>query len=187
MCLSCRGLFFGCGRRAASGWYRNKTLVVYILSASLLWAQNASSLAIAAPTRLSGVEAPDVRPTDHGSGRKPVCRRHFGLRARGPVTDLESRYQTVGVGDVEGGARRCTNPRQITGIAAVISSDHDHQVDRSVVQQRDHGILAVLRRTANRVERLEVARQILCSVAFQHRGLQHFSRWSSDSDISIVV
>ena len=111
---------------------------------------------MAAPTRLSGVEAPDVRPIDNGPAGSQCCGRHLGLGARRPVANLGGRHQTVGIGDVERGTRRCTDPRQIARVAAVVSPDHDHEIDRRVAQQGDHGILAILRRTADRVERLEV-------------------------------
>ena len=48
---------------------------------------------------------------------------------------------------------------RLAGVAAVVAADHDHQVDRLVAQQRDDGVLPILRGAADRVERLKVLGQ----------------------------
>ena len=76
---------------------------------------------MAAPTRLSGVEAPEVRPTDTGPGGSQLVGRHLGLGAHGPVPNLDRRHQAVGIGDVERRPRRGADPGQIAGVAAVVA------------------------------------------------------------------
>ena len=122
---------------------------------------NASSLAIAAPTRLSGVEAPEVRPTATGPAGSQPFGRDLGFGPDGPVADLVGRHQAVRIGDVECRPGRGADARQVAGIAAVVAADHDHQVDRPVREQRDDRVLPILRGAADRVERLEMGGQVL--------------------------
>ena len=67
------------------------------------------------------------------------------------------------------------DPRQVAGVAAVVAADHDHQVERVLVEQRDDGVLALLRRAADRVEGAEVRRQVGLAVAVRHRRAEHLA------------
>ena len=62
------------------------------------------------------------------------------------MTDSGGGFETFRVCDVECRHLLGANPREIAGVAAVIAPDDDHQVDRGVLQQGDHGVLAILRK-----------------------------------------
>ena len=87
---------------------------------------------MAAPTRLSGVDAPEVRPTDTGpvatAATRPPSTSAFAPTGRCRISSGDT--QAVGVGDVIGRPRRGADPRQVRGVAAVVAADDDHQVDR---------------------------------------------------------
>ncbi len=51
------------------------------------------------------------------------------------------------------------DPRQIARIAAVVAANDQHEVEALLIEQRQHGILPLLRRAADRVERPEVVRE----------------------------
>ena len=117
----------------------------------------ADNRATAAPTRLSGVEAPEVRPTVTGpSLRQPVAGRDFGSCPERPMANLGRRHQALRIGDVEGRPGGGADSGQICRVAAVVAANDEHQVDRLLLEERDDGILAILRRAADGVERLKV-------------------------------
>ena len=101
--------------------------------------RNAASLESSAPTRLSGVEAPAVRPTASGplGGSQPA--RDLDLRPpTGPVPDFVRRHQARRRRRCGRSARRSAQIcARLRGVAAVVPADHDHQVERRVVEQRD--------------------------------------------------
>ena len=88
---------------------------------------------MAAPTRLSGVEAPEVRPIDTGpsAGSQPAAvTSAFAPTGRWRISSAETRQSGSAMWKVgrDGGA----DPRQVAGVAAVVAADDDHQVDRPV-------------------------------------------------------
>jgi hypothetical protein len=75
--------------------------------------------------------------------------------------------------------------RQVAGVAAVVAADDDHQVQRAGVEQGDHGVLAFLRRAADRVEGRKWSASPLRRS--DPASPPTISPISSDSVISIVV
>ena len=133
------------------------------------------------------MDAPDVKPTATVRPRKPAGCRDLRLGPDRPVADLLRRHQAAGVGDVKGRPGCRADPREIAGIAAVVAADHDHRSSGVLAQQRDDGVLAVLRRAADGVERLEARRRARRRRSGRASPLRTSRSISSDSDISIVV
>ena len=79
------------------------------------------------------------------------------------------------------------DPREIAGIAAVVAAHDQHQIERLLVEQRDDGVLALLRGAADRVEGAEVLRRAPPRRSDRAIAAPNISPISSDSDISIVV
>ena len=106
---------------------------------------------------MSGVDAPDVRPivTGPAAGSHPSVVTS-ALRPDRAMPDRVGRDQAVRVGDVKRRLASRADAGEIDGVAAVIAADDDHQVDGLLAQQRDDGVLPVLRGAADRVERLVV-------------------------------
>ena len=115
---------------------------------------------------LLGVEAPAVSPTatrpSPAASSGVTCSRHRRGRRRAdrPVPDLVGRDQAGRVGDVERRHAVGADPRQVAGVAAVVAADRRRiRSSGSLVEQRDDGVLALLRRAADRVERAEARGQ----------------------------
>ena len=86
---------------------------------------------MAAPTRLSGVEAPDVRPIDDrpvGGSQPRGVTSAFDPTGRCRISSAETRQSGSAMWNV--GRDACADPREVGGVAAVVAADHDHQVDR---------------------------------------------------------
>ena len=64
-------------------------------------------------------------------------------------------------------------PTAVFIFAAIVAADDDHQIDGPVSQKRHHRVLSILRRAADRVERLEAIGEPAVAVAVEHRRLQH--------------
>ena len=89
--------------------------------------------------------------------------------ARRQVPDRAARRVHAGrVGHVERrhplGAERGEGDR----VARVVAAEHEHHVER-LAEQLVHGVLPVLRRAADRVERAEVRRAVLLAARARHR------------------
>ena len=96
-----------------------------------------------------------ARPTDRRpAGSQPVVRISAFAAGR-PMANRVGRLEALGVGNVERGHLFGANSGQIAGVAAVIAADDHHQVDRLLLQERDHRVLPILGGAADGVERPE--------------------------------
>ena len=140
------------------------------------YAVNDSSFRTTTSTRLSGVDAPEVRPTRTGpvSGSQPWLKTSI-LSRTDTVPNLPGRNEALGVGHVEGRHLFRTDSGEIAGVAAVVAANDDHQIDRLLGQQLDDGVLPVLGGAADGVERPETNGQLGLAVARSHRRPEHFA------------
>ncbi len=115
--------------------------------------RSASSVRTTRSTRLSGVEAPDVRPTRRGplAGSQPLDSISPGAPT-GLCRIMRGRDQARRIGDVVGRHVLGADVREVARVAAVVAADDHHQVEPLVGQQADHGVLPILRGAADRVE-----------------------------------
>src|SRR5262245_30102781 len=100
-------------------------------------------------------------PEAHGARRKPARVRAFlGVDAERAVPDAPVCADPFGPADVEG--------RQLVGahageglcVRAVVAADHHHDVEPALLEHAEHGVLAVLRCGADRVEGAEAALEL---------------------------
>jgi hypothetical protein len=73
------------------------------------------------------------------------------------------------LGDVIARQPGPADPRQVLGVAAVVAADDEHQVEVLLVEQLHDGILSILRRAADRVERPEMIGERLVAIPVPHR------------------
>src|SRR6187397_2338691 len=106
---------------------------------------------------------------DAGGSLEPLRRRLLVLAARWLMTHrARDGIDAVRVLDVEAAHPARLHQRgELAGVAGVVAAHDHHQVER-LLEQRAHGVLPVLRRRADGVERAEVLRERLGSVAALH-------------------
>src|SRR5215471_7109425 len=73
-----------------------------------------------------------------------------------------------------GGGETRGDLREVTRITAVVSTDHDHQIRLVFLNKVANGVLAVLSRAANGIERIKPCCQLLMAVALRYRSTHHF-------------
>ena len=113
------------------------------------------------------------RPRGQPNRQRPARRQPTGgddlrLEPDRPMSNLEMRGETGRIRDVICRQLGGADAGEIGRIAAVVATHDDHQVERFLLQQVDDGILPVLGRTANRVERAEPGAHFLNTVTILH-------------------
>ena len=109
---------------------------------------------------------------------QPACRHRLFLGADRLVADRSGRgIHAVGVLDViRAHALDCTSAARWQVLLELYPPDHDHHVER-LLEQREHGVLPLLRRGADRVERAEVLGERRRAVAPLHAARGTPPRW----------
>src|SRR5438105_7903853 len=118
---------------------------------------------------VGGARAGGHADSDWTRIRNPVGVRSFLLRAEGAMADRAVRgVDIVGILDVESadgfGAKRCQRHR----IARVITADYHHHIE-GFAQQLNDSVLALLGRTADRVEGAKIFPRVFLAACTRHR------------------
>jgi len=105
------------------------------------------------------------RDADCGvSGRKPFACLDFLLLVLVVVGDEVGGVHLLGVLDEIGGELGLAHFGQMAGVAAVVPSDNDEEIER-ILKQNLQGVLPFLRGTANGVEKAKMVVELLIAVA----------------------